>query len=155
MSGVRRGALGTWGGEGRADDPPHDHISSSSGILPKILRPKNRKRQSSSSLQDQVPYKKSKPSGTLCGPPNFPSEFYDDLSALWLTVRALREFDRRNENISLQERTADRICTDDLTLATMKPSPDLARFARTGGPDLNDLRGVCIPISLNRWLVVD
>lgn len=64
-----------------------------------------------------------------------PSSFWDNLSRQWLTPRALREFDRR-------------------TLWSAAPVPpnwtgkeknhpaQLKRFARHGGPSLEDLRAV-------------
>ncbi|KAK0655285.1 hypothetical protein B0T16DRAFT_450998 [Cercophora newfieldiana] len=86
----------------RADDPPQEHRPS------KKLRAEGRARSSS----------------------NFSPEFWDNLSKVWLTPRALRELDRRN----------------DARPAPKPPSPavyttDLARFARRGGPDLRHLRG--------------
>lgn len=60
----------------------------------------------------------------------YPPEFYDRLSKVSLSRRALKELDRR---------THTRRC---------HPSPpvirprDLAQFARHGGPDLRHLRGV-------------
>ena len=65
-----------------------------------------------------------------------PSSFWDNLSRLWLTPRALREFDRRTEwpvtPIPL-ERTGKEEDIDRL---------QLKRFARHGGPSLDHLRAV-------------
>jgi hypothetical protein len=62
----------------------------------------------------------------------YPPEFYDRLSKIWLTSGALRELNRRNRILHL--------------LASLPrpsaPPKDLARFARRGGPDLSNLRGV-------------
>ncbi|KAK4186402.1 hypothetical protein QBC35DRAFT_270291 [Podospora australis] len=85
-----------------ADDPPQEHRPS------KKLRVKGRAQSSS----------------------NFAPEFWDNLSKVWLTPRALRELDRRN----------------DARPAPKPPTPavyttDLAQFARRGGPDLRHLRG--------------
>lgn len=64
---------------------------------------------------------------------NFTPAFWSRLSRAWLTPRALREHDRRNRTLPLPQRPSS-------------PSdgfvPDLARFARAGGPDLSYLRGV-------------
>lgn len=81
--------------------------------------------------QDQPPpAKRVKSSGRQRS--NFPPEFWDNLSKLWLEPRALRELDRRNNLQPLSKPTpAEPYATD------------LARFARHGGPDLQDLRGVC------------
>ncbi|PHH87159.1 hypothetical protein CDD83_9249 [Cordyceps sp. RAO-2017] len=70
-------------------------------------------------------------------PFHWPPEWWDELSKVWLTRRALREFDRRNK---------------------LKPSPSpaphhpagstpsLAQFARCGGPDLRHLRAYQEPV---------
>ncbi|RKU46610.1 hypothetical protein DL546_006794 [Coniochaeta pulveracea] len=60
----------------------------------------------------------------------YPPEFWDRLSKISLTHRALEEHDRR---VSL--RHPPRAFTTATTVG------DLARFARHGGPDLSDLRG--------------
>ena len=64
-----------------------------------------------------------------------PGYFWDNLSKLWLTPRALREFDRR----TVQPATPvppDQIGERNISLAQLK------RFAKHGGPSLGDLRGV-------------
>ncbi|KAL8950809.1 MAG: hypothetical protein Q9222_003186 [Ikaeria aurantiellina] len=65
--------------------------------------------------------------------------YWDSLSKLSLTRRALRELDRRNK-AAASEPTAYRP-TAHSTLPKY-PSNDLKRFARHGGPDLSDLIGV-------------
>ena len=75
--------------------------------------------------------------------------FWDTLSKVWLTPRALREFDRRN---AVRERkqtyttavgrwpcNRSPIDISQLTVASLK---NLKRFARRGGPSLTDLRNV-------------
>lgn len=64
---------------------------------------------------------------------NFVPRFWDNLSRVWLTQRALRELNRRNNACPLREITKPNIC-----------SKSLARFARHGGPDLCHLRGVSL-----------
>lgn len=66
--------------------------------------------------------------------PNFPPEFWDSLSKVSATHRALRELDRRNN-----ARPAPKP-----PLPAVHPT-DLERFARRGGPDLRHLRGVSRP----------
>lgn len=66
--------------------------------------------------------------------PNFPPEFWDSLSKVSATHRALRELDRRNN-----ARPAPKP-----PLPAVHPT-DLERFARRGGPDLRHLRGVGRP----------
>ncbi|KAL6410310.1 hypothetical protein AUP68_06727 [Ilyonectria robusta] len=61
---------------------------------------------------------------------NFPPGFWDELSKVFLTPRALREIDRR-------QNTHPRLL---FTPPEAYPT-DLARFARNGGPDLKHLQG--------------
>ncbi|KAL7923273.1 hypothetical protein ACQKWADRAFT_312374 [Trichoderma austrokoningii] len=60
-------------------------------------RSEDRKRRAGDPLQDLTPSKKLKSSGTVHRPWNFPPEFYDNLSKVWLTPLALQELDRRND----------------------------------------------------------
>lgn len=83
------------------------------------------KRQQPSSQQDIPPAKRHKKFT--------PDTFYDRLSKIQLTRRALRELDRRNAHLKPQPLpTVQPICSD----------TDLGQFARHGGPDLSSLRGV-------------
>jgi hypothetical protein len=84
---------------------PHSSLSFCERLLmadcPK-LRPQNRKRQHAESdlSQDDLPSQPSKKLKSIRehhSAPNFPPEFYDSLSKVWLTPRALRELDRRNQ----------------------------------------------------------
>ena len=74
-----------------------------------------------------------------------PPEFWDHLSTIPLTGRALRELDRRNKE-HLVTNEPDCIIESEgvpnkyLNAAKTKA---LRRFARQGGPNLSDLRGVC------------
>lgn len=61
--------------------------------------------------------------------------FWDNLSRLWLTPRALRELDRRTV------RPAPPARPDQTDLQDIDPE-ELRRFAKHGGPALGDLRGV-------------
>ncbi|KAK1826339.1 hypothetical protein QBC39DRAFT_23048 [Podospora conica] len=70
------------------------------------------------------------------GSANFAPEFWDSLSKVWLTSRALRELDRRNNLTALPGPGPN----------PPAPAPavwtaDLVRFARQGGPDLCHIRG--------------
>jgi hypothetical protein len=96
-----------------------------------------------------------------------PSLFWDGLSKIWLTRDALRELDRRNSNPVAQstprpvrppdrpvtrnfltelrnrcqrKQTADEFLHD----CTPESLKTVKRFARHGGFDLSDLKGVCI-----------
>ncbi|PTB45276.1 hypothetical protein M441DRAFT_158915 [Trichoderma asperellum CBS 433.97] len=107
----------------RADEPLPDHIS-----------------------------KSSKSSGAVHRPSNFPPEFYDSLSKIWLTARALRELDRRNENLP-QPKTkpaAGFVKPRAAKLAALAKlgTKELAQFATAGGPDLSDLKGYPEPTNI-------
>ncbi|KAH8646529.1 hypothetical protein BGZ61DRAFT_550181 [Ilyonectria robusta] len=67
---------------------------------------------------------------------NFPPEFWDSLSKVWLTPRALREHDRQNNTSSLRFTAPEVYST-----APEVYSADLARFARYSGPDLYHIYG--------------
>jgi hypothetical protein len=90
--------------------------------------------------------------------------FWDTLSKIWLTKHALRELNRRNakplpHSSSRQahqpvtrnflaevkkRRKSTQSVGDFLHNCSPKISRDIELFARHGGPDLSDLRGVCI-----------
>ncbi|KID93590.1 hypothetical protein MAJ_10453, partial [Metarhizium majus ARSEF 297] len=92
-----------------------------------MARPQNRKRpRANESSQSKPPSKKAK----LTRESNFSPEFWDNLSKIWLTPRALRELDRRNKTQPSPR----------FPVPKLYPT-QLARFARHGGPDLRHLRG--------------
>lgn len=71
--------------------------------------------------------------------------FYDSLSKLCLTRRALRELNRRNQTKARLTPTGAPIRWPDQNRRVTVPkdsSSEVRRFARHGGPDLCDLRGV-------------
>ncbi|KAH8708369.1 hypothetical protein GQ44DRAFT_743207 [Phaeosphaeriaceae sp. PMI808] len=95
-------------------------------------------------------------------------EFWDNLSKLWLTERALRELDRRNDQASSPIRfpyqrvtrsvlsqwkrkesnlRPTKRASDTFSSLTAGHMYDLKRFARHGGPNINDLRGYRLPQS--------
>lgn len=63
------------------------------------------------------------------------SKFWDNLSHIWLTRSALREFDRRAAQLVI---STPKYPSD----LNGYPVRDLERFARRGGPSLGDLGGV-------------
>lgn len=65
---------------------------------------------------------------------NFPPSFYDNLTTIHLTTRALRELSRRN-------RLLPRPRSESLHSLY---SGDIKRVSRHGGPDLTDIRGVSV-----------
>ncbi|KAK5651101.1 hypothetical protein OQA88_13283 [Cercophora sp. LCS_1] len=91
----------------------------------------NRKRpRADDPPQEHRPRKKLRAEGRAQGSSNFAPEFWDNLSKVWLTPRALRELDRRNDARPVPNPPAPAVYTT-----------DLGRFARRGGPDLRHLRG--------------
>jgi hypothetical protein len=95
-----------------------------------------------------------------------PAAFWDNLSKIWLTKRALRELDRRNTRAApnpphspyrrvrrpvtrnfLSELKRNRQPTQDtadhIRCYDLRNLKDVKLFARHGGPDLSDLRNVC------------
>ena len=80
-----------------------------------------------------------------------PAAFWDSLSKIWLTKGALRELDKRNtQSVSnlppLYQQVIKPIqsASDFLHNCAPRTLKDTKRFARYGGPDLSDLRVVCI-----------
>ncbi|RDL40264.1 uncharacterized protein BP5553_00243 [Venustampulla echinocandica] len=71
------------------------------------------------------------------------AEFYDSLSKVWLTRRALKELDRRTSQANSPQQRAST-----LRPITRNTSDKIQRFARDGGPELCDLRGYPSPRSM-------
>jgi len=65
--------------------------------------------------------------------------FYDSLTKVWLTRRALKELDRRTTQANSLQQPASARRSEDRE-DTWKTQ--IHRFARHGGPELRDLRGV-------------
>lgn len=106
--------------------------------------------------------KRIHPSGS-----QFPSTFWDNLSTIDLTTRALKELNQRNTRAALNSRRSSsqsrRPITRRLLTELKNSSPPLIpadcyirhcgtialknikKTAKHGGPDLSDLRGVCGP----------
>ena len=128
----------------------------------------SRKRQRSELLQlnETAPPSKRQRLGPRRGAQP-PREFWDRLSKVWFTEQALKELDRRNTQAarsalcSLHRRArpsvtrnlligSQRNCqtardtTDYLRDCEPRILKDIRLFARQGGPDLSDLRNVCI-----------
>jgi hypothetical protein len=97
-----------------------------------MARAQDRKRaRADDPSQEHRPHKRTKSRGSFHQPSNFPPQFWDNLSKVWLTRRALRELDRRNGTQPPPGPATPAVYTT-----------DRARFARHGGPDLRHLRGV-------------
>ena len=135
-----------------------------------ISNPSKRQRIEQSALQlseiSQPQLKRQKLNDPTTGSQP-PAAFWDSLSKIWLTKGALRELNRRNtQSASSQPRLQCRRARQPVTrnfLAKLKrnrrvvqsafdflrhcepgTSKDVKRFARNGGPDLSDLKGVSI-----------
>jgi len=82
--------------------------------------------------------------------------YWDSLSKLSLTRRALKEFDRRNRRTARPAGTAhesgSHLSRDPPALKDC--SNQIKRFARHGGPDLRDLRGVSLAQVMSRLLLI-
>ena len=103
---------------------------------------RKRQRETRPSDISQALLKKPKNSHLTTGH-KAPGTFWDNLSKIWLTRRALDELDRRNSQVATPstlvppDRSSHRSFSRDT-------AADVRIFARHGGPDLSDLRGVCI-----------
>jgi hypothetical protein len=90
-------------------------------------------------------------------PWRYPPEFWDRLSTIPLIREALKELERRLRVQLIHPKPSPvtslpttRISTSNLVGTLIpKPTRDLNRFARHGGPDLNDLRGFSTPKAAN------
>jgi hypothetical protein len=155
-------------GSGQNYVPSHSSFNFYEGPLmethPKS-RPQNRKRQHAEVDLSQddlpsLPSKRSKSTGELQPFSKLPPPaFWDNLSKVWLTRRALKELDRRNAQSASNQspvqpkvkkpRTRSAIREFKHTQSAIPKPVDpslgraLLRFARHGGPDLSDLKGVC------------
>ncbi|KAL8698699.1 MAG: hypothetical protein Q9201_006434 [Fulgogasparrea decipioides] len=96
-----------------------------------------------------LPSKKTKSRRQLQHETN--TTYWDSLSKIYLTRRALDELDRRNRRRAGLARTivARGLGLVDEPGLLKNPSKGLSRFARYGGPDLRDLRGYPEPSTAN------
>ena len=105
---------------------------------PSMARPQKRQRPDSLSRDHPSPKR------IKHHPLSYPPEFWDRLSKQWLTHRALRELDRRNNTTEPNYPTVTAGGHCDIPRFVKEAGRDLARFARQGGPNLFDLRGVSL-----------
>jgi hypothetical protein len=99
-----------------------------------------------SSTREQIPPRQHTEAGLSLPSESQPSkrlksskaEFYDSLSKVWLTRRALKELDRRTRRAKIPQQPT----STPRQLYREENSKQIQRFARRGGPDLRDLRGV-------------
>lgn len=113
----------------------------------------------------QLASKKQKLSHPSASQP--PAAFWENLSKIWLTKRALRELNRRRTQFApsppsascrrlprpvtrrvrtelQQDRQPTQSAADFLHNCAARCFKDIQVLSRHGGPDLSDLRGVCI-----------
>jgi hypothetical protein len=76
--------------------------------------------------------------------------FWDNLSKVTLFPHSLKEFDRRNPPPVRPAALAGSLDSTSLKGC----SAQLKRFARRGGPDLRDIRGVCMT-EVTFWIIAD
>jgi hypothetical protein len=103
---------------------------------PRRSRKRSLLQQLSAGASPGQAYKKQKlrhPDGPL-----LPAPFWDNLSKVWLTHNALREFDRRSKPV-LQNVPAKRQLLRPVTRGLLR---NIREVANQGGLDLSDLRGV-------------
>jgi hypothetical protein len=131
--------------------------------MPQAGQSKRRRVESGSQSDNSCSRKKLKldhASSNFC----YPSHFFDNLSHIFLTKDALREFDRRNSRPCPKSHVQNRRLVTrgysalkrrrgkpdiETTLVLPKPTNAHKLYARQGGPDLQDLRGVrCWHLSL-------
>jgi hypothetical protein len=82
--------------------------------------------------------------------------YWDSLSKLWLTRRALDELNRRSGKKASPVRpgTIRRLDLGYEADLLKNPPKQLKRFARHGGPDLRDLRGVSLALKMSKSLLI-
>lgn len=132
--------------------PPSSKLISENGTSMAIRQNKKRQRVDETSRADAgPPAKKAKTRSEAeleaWDSWEYDPEFYDGLSEIVLTRRALKELNRRTRSRrSHPSPPAQPIAN---ALASIRSPRKLAQFARLGGPDLRDLRGVrCDELSL-------
>ncbi|KAF5020417.1 hypothetical protein F66182_7544 [Fusarium sp. NRRL 66182] len=144
---ARPGPSRTQDQKARADDQilcdKRNHI-----VSPRLSSAGIRKRQADEPQQHNRS-KKPRSTDAVHKPLNFPPDFYNNLSKVWLTPRALRELDRRNEKLPLSKPTTG-VGSRRAKLSALARFgvPELALFATAGGPDLSDLQGYPVPAGI-------
>jgi len=146
-----------------SDSHAQQNIATPRCHMPEAQLSNPRKRRNPERLTPQHGSKRQKhshPSGS-----EIPPAFWENLSRIDLTKRALKELDRRNTQAALASRSSCSRPHRPITrrvLAELKKScqpltpaveyiyncgtrdlKDIKQTARHGGPDLSDLRGVC------------
>ena len=128
-----------------------------------------RKRQRPSSQAPQ-PFPKKQKLTSASASFQYPPEFWDNLSKIWLTRSALKELDCRNARSIVESPspscrritlpvTSRAVAESKKTCWPVQPVSEFLQscgttclenirvFSRHGGPDLSDLRGVCVVLN--------
>lgn len=121
--------------------------------MPQARSSKRRRVESSSPPDESYPRKEPKLDHATSNC-SYPPHFFDKLSHIFLTKDALRELNRRNSPPHVHYRrpvthgysaSKERREKPEIETALVLPEPTKAHklYARRGGPDLQNLRGVC------------
>lgn len=153
--------------------PPHAFETAGDAVVDcymsgpqQLANPRKRQRTERPLQLNETSQPQSKRQKKLSNHDAEPPAFWDNLSKIWLTKRALRELNRRNTQPApkapnLPYRRTHRPITrnfaklnrfhrptrsadDFLNNCTSRTLKEIKPFARHGGPDLSDLRGVCV-----------
>ena len=80
---------------------------------------------------------------------NISTSLYDHISPIRLYPHALKEFNRRNDRIPKPTPPSPGSGLSNIPRHCQQVTTELQRFARAGGPDLNDLRGYIVPTTIS------
>lgn len=80
---------------------------------------------------------------------NTSTSLYDHISPIRLQPHALKEFNRRNDGIPKPASPSPGSGFSNIPQHCQQATTELQRFARAGGPNLNDLRGYTLPTTIS------
>ncbi len=154
------------------EEPGNLTVNDRHMLEPQVFNPRKRQRSEQHAPQLNGTNQPRLKRGKLSHPPSevrsrTSPAFYDNLSKIWLTKHALRELDRRNAQLAPslpyssrrgprkpftrhalaeveKKHPSTQSVSDFLCNCTSRCLKDIKQLARRGGPDLLDLRGVCI-----------
>lgn len=108
-------------------------------LTPPLTAPKSRKRKRSASLNVDSLAGRPHPQEISAKP--LSTSLYDHISHIQLEQDALREFNKRNRRVPRPNPPSPGSQHLSIPQRRQEVSAELQRFARTGGPNLTDLRG--------------
>ena len=118
-------------------------------LTPPLTASNSRKRKRSASEDSDSPFGRPHPlPESQFSARNLSTSLYDHISPIHLEPHALKEFNRRNDRIPKPAPPSPGSESSNLPQRRQEVSIDLQRFARIGGPNLNDLRGYTAPTSI-------